>query len=319
MNDFRPPWYLRNRHVQTLLGHLWSGPRFRGPTQRHLVAVSDGDQLVIHDSTPQGWRTGDPIGVLIHGLGGCHDSGHPRRFARLLAPRGIRTVRADLRGAGHGLPYARKSYHAGRSDDLRAILATAHSWSPTSPLWLIGVSLGGNMVLKLAGEAATDPVPGLQRVVALGPPIDMQRCATLMAQPNNRFYNRHFTEGLIGEVLRRQQLFPDLPSVAFPSKCTLRRYDELYTAPRNGFGSADEYYERSSSGRLIAGIRVATLIMTARDDPFIAVQPFEELRTPPSVTLHIIPGGGHLGFLAADRLGGMRWAEARVIDWLLSD
>src|SRR5207244_2867382 len=68
MDDFRPPWFLRNRHIQTILGHLWSGPRFREPTRRHRVAVSEGDQLVVHDSAPAGWQPGDPIAVLIHGL-----------------------------------------------------------------------------------------------------------------------------------------------------------------------------------------------------------------------------------------------------------
>src|SRR5262245_55011140 len=100
MNDFRPPWFLRNRHLQTLIGHLWAGPRFRHPPRKHVLTVSEGDHVVLHDSTPPTWKPGDPVAVLVHGLGGCHDSGHLRRFARLLAPRGVRTVRVDLRGTG---------------------------------------------------------------------------------------------------------------------------------------------------------------------------------------------------------------------------
>src|SRR5215510_7652822 len=137
-DGFRPPLLLRNRHVQTIIGHLWCGPRFRHPTQKHIVSLADGDRLVLHDAVPEGWLPGLPIAVLIHGLGGCHDSGHLRRFAHLLTARRVRTVRADLRGTGEGLRLARKGYHAGRSDDLRAILEAAHAWSPASPLWLIG-------------------------------------------------------------------------------------------------------------------------------------------------------------------------------------
>src|SRR5207302_1177288 len=159
-------------------------------------------RLVIHDATPANWHEGDPIAVLIHGLGGNHDSGHLRRFAHLLTARDVRTFRADLRGTGEGLPLARKPYHAGRSDDVRAILEFVHALSPTSPLLLIGVSLGGNMVLKLAGESAAHPIAGLQRVVALGPPIDLYRCDLLMSRRSNLFYNRYFTRVLVGQALQ---------------------------------------------------------------------------------------------------------------------
>src|SRR5262249_51864446 len=162
--------------------------------------LDDGDELVVHDSTPESWRPGNPIVVLVHGLGGCHDSGHLRRFAHLLAPRGVRSVRVDLRGTGEGLPLARKTYHAGCSSDLRAVMQTVHCWSPTSPVGFVGVSLGGNVVVKLAGEAGADPVPGLTRVVAMGPPVDMVRCSELMSRPRNRFYNRYFARCLIRQA-----------------------------------------------------------------------------------------------------------------------
>lgn len=313
---FTPPFWLRNRHFQTILGHLWRGPRFRHPTIKHKVAVSDGDQLVLHDATPESWHLGDPIAVLVHGLGGCHDSGHLRRFAHLLTPRGTRTVRVDLRGTGEGLPLARKAYHAGNTEDIRTVLETVHSWSPASPLWLLGVSLGGNMVLKLAGESAHFPVPGLARVVALGPPIDMVQCSILMSQRSNWMYNRHFARSLIEQVERRQQFFPDLPRVRFPRRATLRVFDEMYTAPRNQFDSADHYYHVASAAPLVPSIPVPTLIVTARDDPFIAVEPFEALQLPDHIERVILEHGGHLGFLGRDDFGGMRWVEARVIRWL---
>jgi predicted alpha/beta-fold hydrolase len=310
---------LRNRHVQTIVGHLWSGPRFRHPTRKHVLSLADGDRLVLHDAEPTGWPPGQPISVLVHGLGGCHDSGHLRRFARLLTARGVRTVRVDLRGTGEGLKLARKGYHAGCSDDLRTILEAVHRWSPTSPLWLLGVSLGGNVVLKLAGEAAAQPVPGLARVVALGPPIDMPRCSVLMSRRGNLFYNRYFARILVRQALERQEQFPDEPRVRFPRRPTLRIFDDLYTAPRNGFANADDYYRRASSSPLLPAIQHRTLILTARDDPFIAVEPFEELCLPGNVDLRIVAHGGHLGFVGRDPLGGMRWGEALVSRWLLSN
>jgi predicted alpha/beta-fold hydrolase len=314
---FLPPWFLRNRHVQTLLGHFLPGPPFRQPTVRRLVPVSGGDRIVLHDSMPPAWNPGDPVAVLVHGLAGCHQSGHMVRFAHLFHGRGVRVVRVDLRGTGAGLALARQSYHAGRSEDGRAVLAAVHALSPASPLWLVGVSLGGNMVLKLAGEAATEPVPGLAKVAALGPPVDMARCAVLLARRSNRLYNRYFARCLVREVLFRQRAFPDLPRVSFPRKTTLRVFDNLYTAPRNGFAGADDYYRRASALPLVGSIPVPTLVVTARDDPFIAAEPFEELRPPAHVEVRLLDHGGHLGFVGRDGAGGWRWVERRVADWLL--
>src|SRR5262249_34889381 len=148
--------------------------------------------------------------------------------------------------------------------------------------------------------AVTHPVPGLERVAVMGPPIDLHRCSALMSSRRNRFYDRHFASGLVAQVLKRSRYFPDVPRVAFPSRITLRLFDELYTAPRSGFRDADDSYTRASAGPLVPQIHLPTLILTARDDPFIAVEPFEALMLPANVDLRIIEQGGHLGFLGSD-------------------
>jgi predicted alpha/beta-fold hydrolase len=317
--DFRPLPLLSNRHVQTLLGHWLTGPRVTQPTRRHIVWLSDGDGLVLHETAPNGWRPGQPIVVLVHGLSGSAASAQVQRPAAALLRRGYRVVRLDLRGAGHGLPLARRSYNGGCSPDLRAALEEIHRWSPESPLRLFGISLGGNIVLKLAGEAANRSVPGLERVGALGPPIDLERCAALLAQSNNRLYENFFLRDLIWEARQRQRHFPDMPRLGFPRRMTIRLFDDLYTAPRAGYADALDYYRRASSFALVPRIRVPTFILTARDDPFIAVEPFEELQVPRHVQVHILRHGGHVGFLGWDGAGGFRWAERRMVEWLMSE
>jgi predicted alpha/beta-fold hydrolase len=317
--DFRPLPLLGNPHVQTLLGHWLRGPKLGRPAREHLVRLPDGDALVLHDSLPPGWRPGRRIAVLLHGLTGSHTSPPLQRLARHLLAHQIRVVRVDLRGAGKGLPLARRGYHAGCSDDIRAALGEVQRWGPSSPLLLVGFSLGGNVALKLAGEAADHPVPGLSRVAAVGPPIDLRRCSDLLAQRRNRFYEKFFLRDLVAAARKRQQLFPDLPPLRLPQPFTLRGFDELYTAPRAGFAGALDYYRRASALPLSPRIRVPALLLTARDDPFIAVEPFEELNPPPGVTVSILPRGGHLGFLGRDGAGGIRWAERRVLEWVLGD
>jgi hypothetical protein len=314
--DFRPLPLLGNAHLQTLLGTLFPGSPLAHPSRAWQVLLPDGDRLVLHDSVPAGWRTGHRVALLVHGLGGSHLSGHLQRMAGLLLPRGWRVVRMDLRGCGRGTALARRAYHGGCSDDVRAAAAAVHRWSPGSPLALIGFSLGGNIVLKLAGEAAVQPLPGLERVAALAPPVDLERCAALLARPRNRLYEVHFLRELMALARRRQRLFPDLPPLRFPRRMTMRLFDDLHTAPRSGFIDALDYYRRASSWPLIPRIQVPALVLSARDDPFIDVAPLEGLSVPAHVEVRIVARGGHLGFLGRDGAGGIRWAERRIADWV---
>jgi predicted alpha/beta-fold hydrolase len=315
--DFRPLPFLKNPHLQTLLGTLWDGriPPFASALR--LATVDGGDRLALHDSSPQGWRPGRSITLLVHGLGGTHASGYMRRTTALLLEHGIRVVRLDLPGCGHGESLSRRTYNGACSNDVRAAAEEIRRWSPASPLVLIGFSLGGNIVLKLAGEAAKLPLPNLERVVAVAPPIDLVRCAELISAARNRFYEAHFVRGMLRQLRRHHKYHKDLPRVRIPMGATLRQFDDLYTAPRGGFADALDYYRRASSLPLVPRIEVPTLILTARDDPFIAAEPFEELVVPSHIEVKIARHGGHLGFLGRDASGGVRWAERRIVDWVM--
>jgi predicted alpha/beta-fold hydrolase len=318
IHRFRPLPLLGNPHIQTMLAQVLPGDVRSLPAAERHVVLPDGDRLVLHDSRPARWRSGDPIAVLVHGLGGCHASLHLVRQGHLLMRHGVRAVRLDLRGVGRGERLARGTYNAASSDDVRRAAEAVCREHPNSPLWLVGFSLGGNIVLKLAGEAASLPLPGLSRVAAVSPPIDMVRCAALMSLPRNRIYERYYMRLLTRQVRRHDRHFPDLPRVRFPRNLTLPQFDNLYTAPRGGFRDATDYYERSASLPLIPQIRVPTFILTARDDPFISVEAFERLGGE-RVAVHIANRGGHMGFLGPDGAGGIRWAERRVEEWLIGD
>jgi predicted alpha/beta-fold hydrolase len=317
--DFRPFPLLGNRHVQTLLGHIVRGFVPPLPARLHICRLADGDATVLHDTSPPSWQPGAPIAVLVHGMTGSHASPLIVSLGWSLASVGVRVVRVDLRGAGKSLPLCRRSYHGGISDDLRAALEEIHRWCPHSPLLLAGVSLGGNIALKLAGEAASRPVRGLARVAVLGPPVDLAGCVSLLSEPQNRFYHQQFVRELACDARLRQMLFPDLPPLRLPPRLTMRLFDELYTAPRSGFADAADYYRRASSLPLLPYIELPTLIIAARDDPFVTSEPFDKLSLPPTVELRVVPNGGHLGFLGSDGTGGFRWAEAQIARWLLAD
>ncbi len=315
---FRPFPFLGNPHVQTVLGSFLPCRGLPCVGQERLVELPDGDRLVMQECYPPGWRPHDRIALLVHGMGGTHDAGYMRRTARLLLARGAAVARLDLRGCGRGAAFARRAYTAACSPDVRAALADLHQRHPAAPLALLGFSLGGNIVLNVAGQLPEHPVANLDRVAVVAPPVDLELCSALIAQRRNRLYETHFVRGLIAQVRRLERCHPDLPPATFPRGLSLRQFDDVYTAPRNDYAGWADYYRRASSGPLLPHIPVPTLVLAARDDPFVAVEPLETLVAPPYVEVEIVPRGGHLGFLGWDGAGGVRWADRRVVDWLCS-
>src|SRR5262249_30283311 len=147
------------------------------------------------------------------------------------------------------------------------------------------------------------------------PPVDLEACMALLTHPRNRLYDLHFVRDLIAEARRRARLFRDRPP-AFPRRMTLRLFDEPYTAPRNGFRDAADYYRQPSAAQFVPRIRVPTLILAARDDPFVAAEPIERLERPTCVEVRLTDHGGHVGYLGRDGAGGFCWGERAVVGWL---
>ncbi|MSQ97477.1 MAG: alpha/beta fold hydrolase [Gemmataceae bacterium] len=314
MLSFRPLPLLGNPHVQTILGNYLNGERRNLGGMRRVVALPDGDRIALSETPPHARHAHQPIALLVHGLGGCHRSANMVRVTTRLSDLGWRVVRMDLRGAGAGVRLARRYYNAACSDDIRVVIEHLAAAYPESPIAVVGFSLGGNIVLKLAGEGADLPMPAVRAVAALGPPIDLVRCSELLAcYP---LYDAFYVRNLTRQVAQHQELHPDVQRIVFPRRTTLRQFDDLYTAPRWGYASALDYYRRASALPWVPRIRVPTFILTARDDPFVAVEPFETVAAPPTVEIHISEHGGHLGFLGPDGNGGIRWGETRLIQWL---
>ncbi|MFL5329329.1 MAG: YheT family hydrolase [Gemmataceae bacterium] len=315
-DEFRPLPFLANAHLQTVLSLWLKGGRVPGATRRHVVRLPDGDCLVLHENTPRTWKPGVPVTIVIHGLTGSYRSSGVVALARHLFAQGVRVFRLDLRGAGAGLRVARRTYNAGCSGDVRAALAAVSTLAPNSPLWLVGTSLGGNVALKLAGELPQHPVPQLAKVAVLNPPADLHACVTRIEERRNRFYEWRFVTELLGADRLRAKIFGGEAPPEKARRLRLRDYDDRYTAPRGGFSGVSDYYTRASSASLVPHITVPTLILTSRDDPFIAVESLEAMSRPSHVELRIASSGGHTGFLGRDGNGGWSWAEWAIVKWL---
>ena len=318
-HSFKAPWILRGGHRQTLAG-VWARQRFPPETSRqYQVPLTDGDALVLHDDLPPQWQAGERVALLVHGLAGSHASPYMRRIAARLNTRGVRTFRLDQRTCGAGLTLARRAYHCGRSDDIRAALWWLTEFCPDSPIALVGFSMGGSLVLKMAGEAPHLAPPRLESVFAACPPLELQRCVRSLQRGLHRLYDQYFARLLREHVVRWQAANPQAPRVTFrrPPR-SIEEFDDVFTAPLGGFASAADYYQESSPLQFIPQIRVPTTILAAHDDPMVDPQPLRQAVCPAAVTAHLVDGGGHLGFVSR---GGNDpdhwWLDWRVVDWVL--
>ncbi|HMO37403.1 MAG TPA: alpha/beta fold hydrolase [Gemmatales bacterium] len=309
---FKPLWPFRSGHQQTVLGYYLRKCQTRLHGHLYRVPLADGDTLHIYDTPPANWQPANPIALIVHGLGGSHDSGSVLQLARVCLKSGLRVIRINLRGSGESLPENRKPYHAGCSQDILEVLKFVTEKYSISPQVVMGLSLGGNIVLKLAAEVEQQQFPLLRKVVAISPPADLHRCSSLLGMPENAVYEKRFVQELCASAVSRAKIHHE-PIPSFPKNLKLREFDDIYTAPRVGYGNVENYYAQASSAQLFHRIDIPTYILSAEDDPMIDAKPILEAKRSDAVTLHITKYGGHLGYISRLSQGTWCWLEQYVV------
>ncbi len=300
---------MANPHIQTLLSSFlgkWSKePR----SIQKLVSLPCGDQISLEVTTPKNWKS---TVLLVHGLCGSHRSHYLVRIANRLKALGIRAVRMNLRGCGSGKGLAKQIYHSGRSEDVLAVLKVLKRERPESPITLVGYSLGGNIVLKLAGELGSRGKKYLRQVIAVSPPVDLHASVKMFAKPENGIYERKISEELRTYALELDENFE------VPNKLNLAEFDVLFTAPRGGFESALDYYSKCSSEPHVPNIELPCRILFAVDDPLVCHSTLDTVQLPPNVQIFKTERGGHLGFLGNPlSRGRFRWLDSQIIEWIV--
>jgi predicted alpha/beta-fold hydrolase len=278
--------------------------------------LPDGDALVLHDDQPDDWRPGDPAVLMLHGLAGCHLSPYMVRIARRLNHAGVRSFRMNARAAGDGAALARLPYHAGRSPDVHAALNTVAELCPGSPVLLIGFSLGGVVMIKLAGELGAR-APGFWKgLLAVCPPVDLSACVHRLRLRGNRLYDWYFCRLLRGHLRNWQSVNPNAVRHAFkrPPR-TLLEFDDEFTAPLGGFESAEHYYRECNPTRFLPTIAVPTTVLAAGNDPLAPASDLLRADVSDAVTRRV-EAGGHLGFFGKRNADGRRWLDSFVAAWV---
>ncbi len=310
VSQFQPPALLRNGHLQTILPAFL--PLRHNPVREHeKLDLADGDFLDLYWIRSSRKR----LAIVSHGLEGSADALYIRSMSAALRANHWDVLTWNYRGCGSETNRLLRSYHSGESNDLR--LVVDHAAGSYQEIVLIGFSLGGNITLKYLGEAA--PHPRITGAAAVSAPVDLATCAQVLDElPSNRFYLRRFLKTLIAKMELKARRFPGKLDIAnIRSIRSFREFDDRYTAPLHGFIDADDYWAKASSLPHLHKITVPTLLLNARNDPFLSGESFpEELAEKHTCLFLEAPAsGGHVGFL--DGLGSHHnWAERRLIDFL---
>jgi len=301
---FAPPFWLRNAHANTIYSFL-------RPRGLHLPPAHD-------DWVPA--EPGVDLLLLVHGLEGSSEAGYMRTTAARALARGFHVARMNVRGCGASEPRCSTLYNSGRSDDVARALAWAAALPLVTAVALAGFSMGGNLVLKCAGELGEDAsARGLAAVVAVSPCLDLGPSADALHRPHNRLYERRFLRGLEQRLRRHAARFPGrYPVDKLAAVRSVRDFDDVITAPASGYRDADDYYYRAAAARVLDRIRVPTLVLHAEDDPFIVITPESRalIAANPAIRFHPTPHGGHCAFINRRQpTEGVYWAESRVVDF----
>lgn len=320
-NLFKPHGLFRNGHAQTIAAYVWPR-RFRFASERdqeRLFEVAPGVKVLAHCR----WQPDSkacPTIIVWHGIEGSTSSNYMQATAEKGFRAGFNVIRVNFRNCGGTEHLTSTIYHGGLSADLAAVVKELIEKDQISRMFLVGYSLGGNLVLKLAGEFGENPPREIVGICAVSPSIDLSTSADLILKRSNWIYHQDFVRRLKKRVRTNHKLYPEVYDLTgLDAVRTLKEFDDRFTARAHGFAGADDYYYRSSALRVIAQVRIPTLIIHAEDDPFIPFAPLRDsaVANNPHIVLVGPKQGGHVAFISADQNGDYDrfWAENRVIEF----
>jgi predicted alpha/beta-fold hydrolase len=330
--EFQPRRFIINGHLQTIMGNYL--PRANGlPTpEATLVEVSPAtatqiaSQVLCHCHwQPEEVRSSRPTAILVHGLEGSSNSQYVVGNSNKLWRAGCNIIRMNMRNCGGTEALSPTLYHSGLSNDVLEVMNFFVAQHGLQSMSLIGYSMGGNLVLKLAGELGATAPPELRSVIGVSPALDLGASADALHRPQNRIYELKFLRALLIRYRRKVALFPHVydPNLATGIR-SLRELDDRITALYSGFTGAEDYYYRAAAARAIDRIAVPTLILHALDDPFVRIteESCSRLEANPNIHLITTHHGGHCAFLAqpdADTGYDGYWAEHTLLRFLLAN
>jgi predicted alpha/beta-fold hydrolase len=318
LTSYRAPGWLPGGHAQTIYPLLIRPDPL--PYHRERWETPDGDFIDLDwTDAPAARQPRDsrPLLILFHGLEGSSSSYYAITLMGAATAIGWSGVVVNFRGCSGESNRLARAYHSGDSDEIDWILRRLRALFPLRPRYAVGVSLGGNALLKWLGEREARTSDYLQAAAAVSAPLDLTACGHHLARGFNRVYTRHFLHTLkrnaAAKLCRHPGIFDERRMTAASN---LYEFDDVVTAPLHGFNGAEDYWRRASSKPWLAGIRLPTLVLNARNDPFLPAQALPAAsQVAASVQLEFPRQGGHVGFVTGSLPGQLDWLPQRIFNY----
>ncbi len=315
--DYEAPFWLPDGHSQTIFPSVFR--KVEGINYvRERINTPDGDFLDVDVSdckSPNHQFTQSQI-ILSHGLEGDTSRQYITGMVRNFNAHGFDCLAWNFRSCSGEMNQTKRFYHSGATDDLETIIK--HSLSKGyRQLYLVGFSLGGNLTLKYLGEKGQNLYPEVQKAVTFSVPLHLSSSGKTIGW----LYTKRFCRSLNKKILEKSKRFPEfqIDTSYIPNIKTLKDFDDAYTSQLHGFIDAEDYYERNSSLYFLDKISIPTLIINAKNDPFLSKEcfPFEKIKPMEKIYFQAPEMGGHCGFYPVD-YQGVLWSERRALEWVMS-
>lgn len=311
MISYRPPKWLPGGHAQTLYPLLIKPEPL--PYRRQRCDTPDGDFIDLDwiDTADQS----TPLVVLFHGLEGSSNSHYAIALMRALSAIGWGGVVVHFRGCSGEINRLPRAYHSGDSDEIDWVQRQIQQRFPDRPRYAVGVSLGGNALLKWLGERESGATGCIRAAAAISAPLDLTACGHHLGRGFNKIYTNHFLRTLKAGAAAKLQRYPGLFNERRMREArSLYEFDDAVTAPLHGFAGAGDYWLRASSKPWLKTIQIPTLVLNAQNDPFLPAQALPTRdQASPAVKLDFLRQGGHVGFVTGNLPGRLDWLPQRIL------
>jgi uncharacterized protein len=317
-HEFVPRRGLGGGHLQTLAGFFLTRRFLLPPPDSRMIEVEPGVKVLCHCHWQKD-RRGALTVIVVHGFEGSSESDYMSGIAEKGLAAGMNVVRMNQRNCGGTEQIAPVLYHSGLSQDVAAVAFNLIKQDHISRFALVGFSMGGNLVLKLAGEWADQGPPEFRASAAVCPALDLAASSDALHLPSNRVYEQYFLWKVRQRMKAKARFFPGVFDLSrLRGIGSLREFDDRITAFYCGFAGARDYYARAAASNVVERIAVPTFILHAANDPFIRILPEtrQKFAANPHITFLETADGGHCSFIASPNGYDGYWAERRVVQFL---